>query len=462
MVKISEIESLYKSHSENLEATPPAHVWEQLETSLNAAQKHKKFLIFWQIASAAVVAALVIVGGHYFIKETSTSHTLADSTSSYSTEKEAGSPLQHSTQPTANYQEKTDPRASIYNDNSADVMYAAMAVAVTNDIKTSDKQNPRPVQENIPLLKHRPEQKFFATPKTEVRKLIARSNMDSWKERFNVNQSIPAESGSRAPIRVQVGGTLSPTYSFRHTSGQQNTVMAAASTSSIDERAMMAAGGGLHVNVQMRKNWSIESGLRFARLGQEVHTPVRSERVYALNSDQASYTNLSIKSLSLNNTMGEIKQHQPPTRPEGDNAYFGASPGTMLVDFRTDNQQTSGQIEQMIDYIEVPVTLRYYLINRDLKLSLAAGVSTNWLVGNNAYVIENSNRQNIGETAGISSMSWSSHAGVAFSLPLYGSFSLRLEPRVNYFLSDINENYPGRFRPYSFGIFSGIQYTFGE
>lgn len=462
MVKISEIESLYKSHSENLEATPPAHVWEQLETSLNVAQKQKKFLLFWQIASAAVIAALVIVGGHYFMNETSTSHTLVDSTSSYSTEKDAGSPLQHKSTPTTEPQEKSVSNESIYNENTADVMYTAMAVAGINDMETADKQNPHPVQENIPLLKHRPEQKFFATPKTEVRKLIAQSNIDTWKDRFNVNQSMPAESGNRAPLKVQVGGTLSPTYSFRHTSGPQNSVMATASNGSFDERAMMAAGGGLHVNVEMRKNWSIESGLRFARLGQEVHTPVRSERVYALNSDQASYANLSIKSLSLNNTMGEIKQHQAPTRSESDNAYFGASPGTMLVDFRTDNQQTSGQIEQMIDYIEVPVTLRYYLINRDMKLSLAAGVSTNWLIGNNAYVVENSNRQNIGETAGISSMSWSSHAGVAFSLPLYGSFSLRLEPRVNYFLSDINENYPGRFRPYSFGIFSGIQYTFGE
>ncbi|GAO31572.1 hypothetical protein JCM15548_13945 [Geofilum rubicundum JCM 15548] len=134
----------------------------------------------------------------------------------------------------------------------------------------------------------------------------------------------------------------------------------------------------------------------------------------------------------------------------------------MLVDIRNDETVTSGQMDQYIDYVEIPFTFRYYLINESTKLSLAAGVSTNWLVANNAYLSESGQRQKIGETGGLSAMNFSTHAGFAFSVPVFGPFSFRIEPRINYFLNEINQEHPVKFKPYSIGIYSGIQYTIGE
>jgi hypothetical protein len=170
----------------------------------------------------------------------------------------------------------------------------------------------------------------------------------------------------------------------------------------------------------MGKNWGIESGVRYARLGQEVHANIESSRVYAMNTDKESYGTASLKTISLQNSLGEIKQPQASQSPQYAERAFASSNNTLLVDIRNDETVTNGELEQYIDYIEIPFTFRYYLINTSTKLSLAAGVSTNWLVANNAYLNESGNRQKIGETSGLSAMNFSTHSGFAFSIPLFG------------------------------------------
>ena len=134
-------------------------------------------------------------------------------------------------------------------------------------------------------------------------------------------------------------------------------------------------------------------------------------------------------------------------------------PQEMVIAFMPAGREYPGNIEQLIDYIEVPLTLRYAVFTRGMNMSVSAGLRTNWLISNGAYLIEGDGRQRIGETGGIDPMSWSTHAGVAFSVPIHGQLTFRIEPRINYFLGDINEAHPGRFKPYSIGIFSEVQYS---
>ena len=134
-----------------------------------------------------------------------------------------------------------------------------------------------------------------------------------------------------------------------------------------------------------------------------------------------------------------------------------------VVGFESNTSEAKAELEQRIDYLEIPITFRFYVpTNGKVKLSLAGGVSTNWLIDNNAYLTSDGNKQSLGGTNDISSMTWSSHAGVALSVPIVGHLSFKLEPRINYFLSDINSDHPIGFRPYSFGLFSGVQYSFGD
>jgi hypothetical protein len=116
-------------------------------------------------------------------------------------------------------------------------------------------------------------------------------------------------------------------------------------------------------------------------------------------------------------------------------------------------------LKQSLGYIRVPVTLRYQLLKTGrVGLYMSGGISTNWLIDNDAYLERGDEKQRIGETNGLSKTGFSTHAGVAVAVPLYRGLRLRMEPRIDYFISDISEGSSINFRPYSFGVFTGLFY----
>ncbi|MCA1745794.1 MAG: outer membrane beta-barrel protein, partial [Bacteroidales bacterium] len=333
----------------------------------------------------------------------------------------------------------------------------------------SNSESPSETTEEsaTPYLAYAPDKPIFASKKVEIKELFKDQSKEDWKENYNVNSSYfdqhEALSATSHKRKLHIGGAVSPIYSFRQTADQSNLATAAAMTANYSEKGLTSTGGGIHINLEIGRNWGIESGVRYARMGQEVHADIQSSRVYAMNTDKESYGTTTLKTISLDNSLGNIKQPQSSQSPQFDEREtFANSPNSMLVDIRNDETVTSGQMEQFIDYVEIPLTFRYYVINASAKLSLAAGLSTNWLVANNAYLSESGKRQKIGETSGLSTMNFSTHAGIAFSIPVYGPLSFRVEPRINYFINEINREHPVKFKPYSVGVYSGIQYTIGE
>ena len=490
MVKIKDIEEIYKRHSNQKLETPPPAVWDRIEASLNAAQPKRRAIWLWRTAGAAAVFIGLISLGLFFFNQPEQEEAApisAHTASSVSENQEA--PLlaeDNRSEPSEpdiysgedNTTVKTEGRGKSSFENRTLLVEAntAQVTAVKQDnegkepeIKTAaaSKSESEPRSEPVAQhLAHAPDKPLFATQKVEIKKLFENQAKEDWKENYNVSSSYfdqqEALSAASHKRKLQIGAAVSPIYSFRQTSGGSEVPTAASMAGSYSEKGLTSTGGGIHVNVEMGKNWGIESGLRYARLGQEVNTDIQSSRVYAMNTEKESYGTTSLKTISLNNSLGDIKQPQSSVPQQYDERAFASSDNTLLVDIRNDEKVTIGQLNQHIDYIEIPLTFRYYVINSSTKLSLAAGFSTNWLVANNAYLSESGKRQKIGETNGLSSMNFSTHAGFAFSIPVYGPLSFRIEPRINYFINEINRQHPVKFKPYSVGIYSGIQYTIGE
>lgn len=217
------------------------------------------------------------------------------------------------------------------------------------------------------------------------------------------------------------------------------------------------------MNVGLGKNWGIESGVLYARMGQEVSSRVDDRMVYGMSYQNNGYA--KVKTISLDNSMGLIRQNQASAEVIPSDIQSSAKTQSLLLAYNTESNSESGAtgFSQYIDYIEIPLTFRYYVINSNsTRLSLSAGVSTNVLIDNGAYLKEDGSRQKIGETEGLSTMNFSTHAGIAVTVPIVGPLSLRVEPRINYFLNSINEGYPIKFKPYSAGLYTGLQYFIGR
>jgi hypothetical protein len=68
--------------------------------------------------------------------------------------------------------------------------------------------------------------------------------------------------------------------------------------------------------------------------------------------------------------------------------------------------------------------------------------------------------EEIGDVEYVKSVNYSGNAGLGFIYAIAKNFSLSLEPRFRYYLNSINTSLLPPTRPYTFGIMTGVNYSF--
>ncbi len=271
-------------------------------------------------------------------------------------------------------------------------------------------------------------------------------NVPGYFELSLPGKEVPGKSGGGFVL----SGEYSPTYAYRDVSGS--------AVSGMNESGLMTSGGGFNVALKMNSRWQIETGVKYAMLGQEVTPQPERQSVYGM-ADFSAENSVTLKEVKLNNSLGVIERDVSPAMNSDVREFQRASNALVEMKSEAFYREESSVLEQNLSYLQVPFTLRYQLLQQGpVLLSLSGGLGANWLVDNAAYLEMGGQRQNVGQTGGVAALSLSTHAGVAVSVPLYRGLGIRMEPRVNYFLSDISEDAPGKFRPYSFGVFTGLFY----
>jgi len=158
--------------------------------------------------------------------------------------------------------------------------------------------------------------------------------------------------------------------------------------------------------------------------------------------------------MAMNSTAGVIAFSGTPKGAElsgGFEALAGSNTNMFVPD---------GEFSQVFEFVEIPVLVRYRLIDSRFGFELITGLSTSLLVGNNAYIDNQYGTQNIGKTLDISTFNLAGNAGVAANYALGDHFRIALEPRFSYYLNSINQNSQVEYRPYRIGIFTGLTYNF--
>lgn len=464
MVDLDKIEFLYKNHSELLEVVPPPDGWNRIEASLNEKGSDRKAIWWWVTGIAASIIAIVLVGSIIWqFDQKKYQNTMASNNIEQATEtidkKETNSETDKSDSG-INHIKKLEKQ----NDNNLSQSRLLVSLSDNNNQPELNNTGTNQRENLVVAYRHSPIKSltnYFKTDKVKIKSLKSEHPNINWQDFYKVNSDVtkPTKESTRFGRKVEIGGVYSPVYAYRQISNPSvmpNTMLVGPGPS---EKGVVYAGGGLRLNVLINKKWSVESGVRFARLGQEINSQTNVDELITFSKNDE--TNVSLKRVSLNNSMGIIKHKAPVINRKNDFLY--ATPSSNYhVEYSFSDNNAKGIIEQNLDYLEVPLSVRYYFINKGVSLSLSAGLSTNWLIGNKVYLVDESDRTNIGETSGLSSLTLSSHAGLAFTFPVTGRLSLQLEPRINYFLSEINKDYAVTYKPYSFGVYSGIQYTIGK
>ena len=467
-MRIPEIntDTLFKQ-LDHVEVQPTDQVWKNIESRLD--NKKKRIIpVFLRYGMAA--SLLLLVGLFYLIfndDRPENFHQVAEQIIFQKKERTQES-VELTENQYGNLKSKHDVKVAsnelpsgLEMDENEDLEIKTASIAERNELSDNSRNNfvaslNSPQEEELFTGELR---KMTSLPAEKVAEFTVNSDLalhqDISKSEESFDFFIP--SSAEEPVResgIILSGEYSPTYAFRDLSG--------VSTRGVDENALMTSGVGFNLAFKMNSRWQVETGVKYAMLGQEV-VPQSSPRSVYGAADFSAESSVTLQEVKLDNSLGAIKRSATPAM-QSDVREFQSVPNA-VVEMKSElsYEESSTLLEQRLNYLQVPFTLRYQVLQQGpVKLSLAGGFGANWLVDNKAWLETSGQRQNIGQTSGVPDLSFSTHAGVTVLVPVFKGFGVRMEPRFNYFLSDISEDSPGKFRPYSFGVFTGLFYEFGK
>jgi len=266
-------------------------------------------------------------------------------------------------------------------------------------------------------------------------------------------QYLPENSTVKVTQRWSIAAMASPTYYSRFNSGSDEVSKQLMAL----EEALISYSGGVSFSYKINKRVSIQSGLYYSSLGQQV------DGINSFGGFQKYNNTKGAHNFEVLTTNGTVYTNN------ADVFLIASGPGErILTDYTIDVfdpkkaslQYINNTLRQNFSYLELPVIMRYKFVDKTIDFNLIAGVSYNMLVNNSVFTIVDGGKYPIGKTEGLNPVSLSSSLGMGMEYSFSKNLSLNLEPTFRYYLNPFSQMTGSGIHPYSFGIFSGISYKF--
>ena len=474
MSKKINIDESIREKLDGFSAAPPPHVWDNIQVQMEGMQKKRRLAYVGWISAAAVVV-LAFVAGWYFSGKTITEQpALVEQVNVPAEDENLNTQQKNTTELETNklttdlevlIAESSEPSES---DQTQNTFIATNFSEEGKSVIENGQTQQRNKQENYSLLqrietiftKELPEvvlkeqsQEIEVTMVTPADEVLIAENLRS----MDMEKSV-----ERGWI---VGAQVSPGYSSHSASHNDDY----SRNMTYDSNGGGSnVGGGISVQYKTSKGLRVESGIYYAKDGQKSNNSFRlfaseNDLSYAsgpeVNYDGSSpaFSNVvqtGNSGIAMNSTAGVIEMKSTPQ---------GANIAANLEnrdDASANMLYSDGEFSQVFEFIEVPLYLRYSILDKKLGVDLLGGINAGFVVGNNAYLDNDYGVQNIGSTADISTLNFSGTVGVGFNYMLGKHFSFALEPRMNYYLNSINSSSDVNYRPYRIGVYTGVYYEF--
>jgi hypothetical protein len=127
--------------------------------------------------------------------------------------------------------------------------------------------------------------------------------------------------------------------------------------------------------------------------------------------------------------------------------------------FNKMEQKSEGSLNQKLGYVEMPLEVTYKILDKNFGIDFIGGMSTMILNKNEIYLQSSDLNLKIGEANNLNSVHFSGNIGLGFKYGLFKHLDARIEPIFKYQINTFS-NDSGNFKPYLFGVYSGINFTF--
>jgi hypothetical protein len=456
------------------EVVPPPGVWNNIVNSMEA--KNRKKRVFWLLSFASAASLLIaFLAGWYLavklpdeknlqanfvpVKSEVPYQPLNSQTSTQSNTLQAESGLLQSESPSVH--------DKIQIQNSKSVQYSHEVQTDLNafsDAETSQR-------ESLFVKFLSPLRAFIPSGRKNDHDLIAMNNQEYFSEADraliakNMNSNKKTSKDEKHAVWA-VGVQASPVYRFNGAGSaniQESDPLFNMGSSEGSSSYVANVTGGVKVEINTGKRLSVQSGVNYGEISQnsgEVgvsfagHNWITDRFGIATDKEYAANPN-NINSLSNNMILKTQIGLANIEMPQG-----------VALATVNDSKNFAPEVarnynlEQRAGYLEIPFVVRYKIIDKRFDLLVLGGINTNFLMSNNASLVDKNEVIGNGKTEGLNPLTFSSSVGMGVNYSISNRFNLSLEPTMKIQLNSMNQQSGFDSRPYSLGIFTGISYQF--
>lgn len=250
-----------------------------------------------------------------------------------------------------------------------------------------------------------------------------------------------------------ISALVSPAYYTNFYSGKDEMTSQLVS----NEKPAFSYSGGMAFSYKLNKRVSVQSGFYYSSFGQELSgiTTFGGFQPYDYIKGDHNFEVLTASGkVYTNNTDIFLIDSR------SDNRIITRYTKDFFDPTKANLQYLDDALRQNFSYLELPIIVKYKIIDKKIDFNLIGGLSSNILVNNSVYAAIDGSRYYVGKTEGLNLLTFSSSFGMGMEYNFSGNLSLNLEPTLRYYLNPFNEFSGIKSHPYSFGIFSGISYRF--
>lgn len=474
MSKKINIDDSIREKLDGFSAVPPPHVWDNIQTQMDAMQKKRRLAYIGWISAAAVVV-LAFIAGWFFNDKTIVEQPVMveQQVTVPATDKDVANQQENRIE-TTNRESKDDADMFIAENKEKPVSTESQPKSITTSLFAEDKNIDSQSQTHD--VERRDSYSLLERIETIFTPNLSEEPLKEKGREIEVTMITPADEVliaenlrnldiEKSPERGWiVGAQVSPGYSS-HSANHNDDYSRNMTYDSNDGGSNV--GGGISVQYKTSKRLRVESGVYYAKDGQKAQN---SFNLFARNdldytaAPEASYdgsapafsnvVQTGSSGIAMNSTAGVIEMK---TAPRGANISANLE---NTNDALANRMYADGEFSQVFEFVEVPLYLRYSVLDKKLGVDILGGINAGFVIGNNAYLDNDYGVQNIGSTADISTLNFSGTVGVGFNYMMGKHFSFALEPRLNYYLNSINSNPDIDYRPYRIGVYTGVYYEF--
>jgi hypothetical protein len=437
--KEANIDLLFRNGLKDFEVLPPPGVWDNVHS---AVKNKSQPLIFLRVA--AVVAVLLSLS--FLTYRWSRDLSVGSSGSVIAFNVPVSSPV--ISNPVVNPQYLQEKK---YNSvkNSSDVSIETdNQISIPEVIETpSAPDEIMNIQETrtLSLLKNETINGVFLTA-------LNKSKESSLKIKYSDLQYYPESITPKPENRWSIAALASPTYYSSFTSGSDSY----SKQLNASEQPLVSYSAGVALSYKINKRVSIQSGLYYSSLGQTV------DGINSFGGFQKYNNSKGAPNFEVPTTSGTVYISNPDVYLSSDitDRVLTAYTSDVFDPKKANLQPISNSLDQNFSYLELPVVMRYKIVDKTIGINLIGGLSYNMLVNNSVYTTIDGNRYSIGKTEGLNPLTLSSSLGMGMEYNFSKKLSLNFEPTFRYFLNPFSVTTGSYNHPYSFGIFSGVSYKF--